>query len=97
MINYRKSRQYQGIEYEDDSEDTVPVGVFLTHHVWMMRSFTASVILTVLGVAAILLNLGFYLLAFAGVWWIYRVFRGMFSLCLNKPMPVVVLKPVENY
>ncbi|WP_455209885.1 hypothetical protein [Kaarinaea lacus] len=97
MINYRKSKQYQRIEYEDDSEDTIPVGVFLTHHLWMMRSFTALLILTALGVAASVFNWGFYCLAFAGIWWIYRIFRGMFRLCLNKPMPVVLLKPIEIF
>lgn len=97
IINYRKSKQYQGIEYEDDSEDTIPVGVFLTHHLWMMRSFTSLLILTALGMAAMVFNGEFYLLAFAGIWWIYRIFHGMFRLSLNKPMPVVLLKPVETF
>ena len=97
IINYRKSKQYQRIEYEDDSEDTIPVGIFLTHHLWMMHSFSALMILTTLGITAVIFNWGFYLLAFAGIWWLYRIFRGMFRLCLNKPMPVILLKPVETF
>jgi len=97
LINYRKSKQYQGIEYEDDSEDTIPVGVFLTHHLWMIRSFTAMLIFLALGMAAIAFKLGFYILASAGLWWIYRNVRGMLSLCLNKPMPVVFLRQMETF
>jgi uncharacterized membrane protein len=97
LINYRKSKQYQSIEYEDDSEDTIPVGVFLSHHLWMMRSFTELLILAVVGGAAVFLDLGFYGLVFVLIWWIYRNLRGILSLLLNKPMPVFVLKPVESF
>ena len=97
LINYRKSKQYRGIEYEDDSEETIPVGVFLTHHLWMIRSFAALFIIAALGTIAWVLKLGFDVLAIAVVWWVYRNFRGMFRLCRNQPMPVAFLRPVETY
>ncbi len=97
IINYRKSKQYRGIEYEDDSEDTIPVGIFLTHHLWMMRSFATLLIFTVLGMAATIFDLEFNILIFTVVWWVYRIFRGMFSLCRNQPMPIVLLKQVEAF
>ena len=97
LINYRKSKQYRIIEYEDDSEDTIPVKVFLSHHLWMMQSFTSLLLFAVVGSTAIIYNLGCYVLVLAGIWWIYRLCRGMVSLCLNKPMPVVPLMPAETF
>jgi uncharacterized membrane protein len=97
MINFRKSKQYQSIEYEDDSEDTIPVGVFLSHHLWMIRSFTELLVLATLGGATLIFNFGFYALVFVLVWWVYRILRGVLSLCLGKPMPVLIMNPVESF
>jgi uncharacterized membrane protein len=97
MINFRKSKQYQSIEYEDDSEDTIPVGVFLSHHLWMIRSFAELLVLAMLGCAAFVFDFGFYALVFVLMWWVYRILRGVLSLCLGRPMPVLILKPVESF
>jgi len=93
LINYRKSKQYQTIEYEDDSQDTVPVGIFLTHHLWMKQSFTVLLFAAMLGSSASVFSGGFYALGMISVWWLGRILRGMLNLWLNRPMPVFAAKP----
>ena len=73
LINYRKSKQYQRIEYEDDSEDTVPINVFLSHHLWMKQSFTFLLLAITLGGAAVIFSDGFYALGIIMVWWTGRM------------------------
>lgn len=96
LINYRKSKQYQKIEYEDDSPDTVPIGIFLSHHVWMKQSFVVLLWMTIIGSADFVFSGGFYVLAVIGVWWTGRIFHGMWYLVLNKPMPVYLSNPSSD-
>ena len=89
IINFHKSKQYRGIEYEDDSEETIPVGLFLNHHLWLMRSFNVLLVLVIVSFASVNFGIGLYAISGAGVWWLYRVTRGMLYLCFNKSMPIL--------
>lgn len=93
LINYRKSKQYLRIEYEDDSQDTVSIGVFLSHHQWMQHSFMVLLLAVTLGSTAFIFSAGFYAIGLIYVWWMGRILRGMVNLWLNKPMPVYVVSP----
>jgi uncharacterized membrane protein len=93
LINYRKSKQYQIIEYEDDSQDTVPVGVFLSHHLWLKHSFMVLLLAAALGSTACIFSAEFYALGVISLWWMGRILRGMLNLWFNKPMPAYTANP----
>jgi uncharacterized membrane protein len=87
LINLRKSAQYQRIEYEDDSEDTIPVAVLLTHHQWLIRTHFMMMVFFALAAVIYFYGAGPHVLTVIAAWWLYRILRGMMFLLANKPMP----------
>ncbi|WP_455204062.1 hypothetical protein [Kaarinaea lacus] len=87
LINIVKVRQYQRIEFEDDSDDTIPVALLLTHHQWSLRSLGTLAILSILSAATFFYGIGVYVLAAIASWWWYRMLRGMLNLTMQQPMP----------
>ena len=87
FINYLKNRQYAHIEYEDDSEDTIPVFVIQSHHQWLIRTFNFLLVMFMVAIGTMYYGVGYLVAMGAVVWWFYRMLRGMVSLMIHKPMP----------
>ena len=87
IINYFKNRQYSYIEYEDDSDDTIPVFLLQSHHQWLIRTFNFLLIMFMLAVGTMYYGVGYLIAAAAVIWWFYRMIRGIVSLIIRRPMP----------
>jgi uncharacterized membrane protein len=61
--------------------------LFDSHHAWMIRSFWWAILWCVLGLVTIVIGVGFVILFFAWVWYIYRHVRGLIALLNGEPMP----------
>jgi uncharacterized membrane protein len=67
-------------------------GTWLASHFrWQIRTFWFGLLWVALGVLTYLILIGWLILAFACVWFIYRIIKGWLYLNDNKPMygPVV--------
>jgi len=63
------------------------VGTWLESHFrWQIRTFWFGLLLVVLGVLTYVIIIGWLILAFACVWFIYRIVKGWLNLNENKPM-----------
>lgn len=58
------------------------------HHDWMIRTFWLSLLGWGLGTLTTVILIGWPILLITGVWWIYRMVRGLLRLSENLP-PVV--------
>lgn len=59
-----------------------------SHHRWLIRSFWWSLLWFALGAVTAWILIGVPILIAAGIWWIYRVVRGLLNYIDRKPMPV---------
>jgi len=59
-----------------------------SHHVWMLRTFWWSLLWSVVGGVLCLILAGYVVLAIVGLWWIYRVVRGLIGYAERRPMPI---------
>lgn len=57
-----------------------------SHFRWQIRTFWYSVLWTVLGLATVVLGVGYLILFVAMVWLIYRIAKGWIYLLDGKPM-----------
>ncbi len=73
IINYLKRDRY------DDFFDT--------HHSWMIRSFWWAILWVVIGCITIFILIGWAILFFVWVWYIYRHVRGLINFLNGEPMP----------
>jgi uncharacterized membrane protein len=63
------------------------VGVWDTHHRWMIRSFWWALLWVIVGVGTISLYIGYFILSFVWLWYGYRSVRGLFALVDGSSMP----------
>ena len=62
-------------------------GTFLESHFrWQIRTFWFGLLWAILGGVALLLVIGWFILAANGIWVIYRIVKGFLKLNDNKPM-----------
>lgn len=62
-------------------------GTFLESHFrWQIRTFWFGLLWSVLGVIALLIIVGWFVLVADGVWIIYRIVKGWLRLNDNRPM-----------
>lgn len=73
IINYVKRDDVKGTWLE-------------SHFRWQIRTFWFGLLLVVLGVLTYVIIIGWLILAFACVWFIYRIVKGWLNLNENKPM-----------
>lgn len=59
-----------------------------SHHVWMLRTFWWTLLWSVLSWPLCFVLVGFVTLAAVGIWWIYRVVRGLINYSNHVPMPI---------
>ncbi|KAF0192954.1 MAG: chaperone protein dnaJ [Gammaproteobacteria bacterium] len=59
-----------------------------THHEWLVRTFIAAVVVGMMGFGSLYYGIGYVLWGGVGLWWIYRIARGIVSLIGTRPMPV---------
>lgn len=59
-----------------------------SHHVWMLRTFWWTLLWSVLCIPLCFILIGFVGYAIVGLWWIYRVIRGLINYSERRPMPV---------
>jgi len=74
IINYLKRR------------DSVPY--IASHHRWMIRTFWWTLAWMALGGVTTFIGIGFIVIFFATLWWLYRQVRGLIHLYEERPMPV---------
>ena len=60
---------------------------FDSHHAWMIRSFWWAILWCIVGLITIVLVVGWAILFFVWVWYIYRHVRGLIALINGQPMP----------
>jgi uncharacterized membrane protein len=76
IINHVKLDDLRGTLYE-------------SHFRWQIRTFWWGLLWTVIGFALVwALGLGFLVLGVLGIWWIYRMVRGILNWTERKPMPI---------
>ncbi len=62
-------------------------GTYLDSHFrWQIRTFWFTCLWVALGVITLPIIIGFGVLAFAGVWFIYRIAKGWIQLTEERPM-----------
>jgi uncharacterized membrane protein len=59
-----------------------------SHHRWLMRTFWFSLLWSIIGIALILLIVGYAIGVAVAIWYIYRVIRGALNFSERKPMPM---------
>ncbi len=75
LINYIKREDAQGTLYE-------------SHFTWQIRTFWWSMAWCVLGGITIFIGVGFLVLGAAGIWFLYRIIKGLLNWNDFKPMSV---------
>ena len=60
---------------------------FDSHHAWMIRSFWWAILWVVIGCITIFILIGWAILFFVWVWYIYRHVRGLINFLNGEPMP----------
>ena len=73
IINYVKKEDVKGTWLE-------------SHFRWQIRTFWFSLIGCIVGVATLLLIIGYFILIATGIWFIYRIVKGWLYLNDNKAM-----------
>jgi uncharacterized membrane protein len=73
IVNYVKRDRY------DDFFDS--------HHTWMIRSFWWAILWVVIGCITFVILIGWAILFFVWVWYIYRHVRGLINFLNGEPMP----------
>lgn len=59
-----------------------------SHHSWMLRTFWWSLLWSIISGVLCLILIGYLGLLAVGIWWIYRVVRGLINYSERLPMPV---------
>ncbi|MGH8456858.1 MAG: DUF4870 family protein [Stenotrophobium sp.] len=59
-----------------------------SHHVWMLRTFWWTLLWSVISGILCVVVIGFAGFVIVGIWWIYRVVRGLINYSERRPMPV---------
>jgi len=67
--------------------------LYASHHRWMIRTFWAGLVWLIVGLASLIILVGYVILAALLVWWIYRVLRGGLALYENRPVQAVGFLP----
>lgn len=60
--------------------------LFRGHHEWMIRTFWWTVILGILGAILSLIGIGVLLLMALGVWYYYRLIKGLVLIVDSRPI-----------
>ena len=75
LINYIKRDDVRGTVYE-------------SHFTWQIRTFWWALVWCVVGFITIWVGVGFLVLGATGIWWLYRLVKGLLNWSDNKPMEV---------
>ena len=75
ILNYVKRDDVIGTMYE-------------SHFRWQIRTFWYSLLWTAIGIITAFVVVGFGVLAFSFIWYIYRIVKGWIRLSEGKPMYV---------
>lgn len=59
-----------------------------SHHTWMLRTFWWTLLWSVISYPLCFILVGFVTYALTGIWWIYRVARGLINYSARQPMPI---------
>ncbi len=57
-----------------------------SHYRWQIKTFWMFLILSVVGFITIFLGIGYFILLFTLIWFLYRVVKGMLRLSEDKPI-----------
>ena len=61
--------------------------VIESHYQWLIRSFVIGVLLSMTAFGTLFMGFGFLISLVAVGFWFERIFRGMYALAMNQPMP----------
>ncbi len=73
IINYLKKDEVRGNWLE-------------SHFRWQIRTFWFSLLWSIIGIASLILLIGYIILLIDALWLIYRIVKGLLQLNENKPM-----------
>ena len=63
-------------------------GTIASHFTWQIRTFWWSLLWFVLGIATLIIGVGFLILLADAIWVIYRIVKGFLNFIEDKPMEV---------
>lgn len=78
-----------GIVLNYVKRDDVVGTIYESHFRWQIRTFWFSLLWCVIGVITMFVIVGFFVLGFAAVWYVYRIVKGWLRLSEGKAMYVV--------
>lgn len=67
----------------DDAE--VPEWI-RTHYRWQIRTFWICLLLSVLGIVTFFVIIGYFILLFTLIWYVYRLIKGLIRLSDGQPI-----------
>jgi uncharacterized membrane protein len=70
-------------------KDDVVGTIYESHFRWQIRTFWFSLLYSVIGALTAVVIVGFFVLGFAFIWFVYRIVKGWLRLSEGKPMYVV--------
>lgn len=59
-----------------------------SHHRWMMRTFWFGLLGGIIGGLLSLFGIGLFVILVVGIWYLYRIIRGLLAFFDKKPMPM---------
>lgn len=64
--------------------------LLLSHLEWLKRTFVAALFFGMVAIGTAYYGWGYLFAAGIGLWFVYRVVRGLFTLVSNRPVPAVL-------
>ncbi len=88
VISLINTRKFKKLTESEVAALPQAVTTLRSHHEWLARTFIASVVVGMMGFGSLYYGIGYVLWGGVGLWWIYRIARGIVSLIGTRPMPV---------
>lgn len=88
VLNLLRLRDFKRLPADEREHLPDALVAVRSHHEWLMRTFMVTTVLAMMGLGSVYYGVGYLVWAIAGVWWIYRLARGIVGLIGARPMPV---------
>lgn len=59
-----------------------------SHHRWLLRTFWYGLLWAIVATGLMVIGIGFLIYLAVGIWYLYRIIRGVLNFTERKPMPL---------